>query len=42
MKENMDEHSVQGATGTVQKLMGDIINGMLGGRIERASWLRQI
>src|SRR6056297_2734445 len=30
MKENMDEYSVQGATGAVQKLIGDMLNGMLG------------
>jgi transposase-like protein len=30
MKENMDDYSVAGATGVVQKLLGDIINGVLG------------
>ena len=30
MKENMDDYSVSGATGAVQKLLGDIINGALG------------
>jgi transposase-like protein len=30
MKENMDDYSVAGATGAVQKLLGDIINGVLG------------
>jgi len=30
MKENMDEYSIEGATGAVQKLIGDILNGMLG------------
>jgi len=30
MKENMDEYSVKGATGAVQKLLGDMLNGMLG------------
>ena len=30
MKENMDQYSIDGATGAVQKLIGDILNGMLG------------
>lgn len=29
MKENMDEYSVKGATGAVQKLIGDMLSGML-------------
>ncbi len=30
MQDNMDDYSVAGATGAVQKLLGDIINGALG------------
>ena len=34
MKENMDDYSVSGATGAVKKLIGDILNGMLGEEIK--------
>jgi len=30
MEETMDKYSVQGATGAFQKLIGDMLNGMLG------------
>lgn len=34
MKENMNDYSVSGATGAVKKLIGDILNGMLGEEIK--------